>query len=168
MSKLLGLSLGASLAVLVAGAAQADMQSGEVVGKDTTRKTLTIETDAGTRYVYRVDETTQLMQEGDRIDLGQVDIGDRVQVSAPDPASAAEVRERIASRVEVQSAAGTAAADRADDPMARADDPETRRMAQADDAESRRLPSTASPLPMIGVVGMAAAGAGLLLRRMRR
>jgi hypothetical protein len=121
--------------------------------------------------VYRVDETTQLMQEGDRIDLGQVDIGDQVQVSAPDPASAGEVRERIASRVEVESAAGTAAADRADDPMARADDPETRRMAQADrsdDAESRRLPSTASPLPMIGVVGMAAAGAGLLLRRMRR
>jgi hypothetical protein len=164
---MLALTLGASFALLVAGSALADTQSGRIVGKDATARTLTIETDGGDRFAYRVDSTTQLTRNGNRIDLGGLQVGDRVEVTSDMQANADDPAARMASRVEVQAApAGTAAA------PGDADDMNTR-TAQADldrddRVAERRLPSTASPLPLIGLAGLVSAAGGLALRRTRR
>lgn len=181
MRKSLALVLGACLALLVAAGASADMEhSGRIVQIDAADQTFTIETQDGERSVFRVDSTaTRLERDGEPFAMGDLEVGDRVTVYVPDDASGTEpVAARVAVTDDTVPATPPAAEPR--EPRSMSDrtnpaDDEPQRVAQADPmrdsddtGRADRLPSTAGPLPLVGLAGAVALAAGLLARRLRR
>jgi hypothetical protein len=177
--------------LVAAGAWAADPMeaTGRVVAKDAD--TFTIETDDGQRFVYAFDADTELREDGEPVQIDDVEVGDRVRVMAS-PAATGTPERRAAARVEVLAASAPApdrgetgdstlreAADRdemegeqdaAPRPVARPNQ-EPSPMARADrddDPSEQRLPGTASPLPLVALLGGISLAAGLLLRRLRR
>jgi hypothetical protein len=195
-------------ALLVASAAwAAEEETGTISAIDPAMNTFTIQTDDGDRIVYRADASTRMMRDGSTVQLGDLRVGNRVEVTAPEAEGEAQ---RVASQVELVSAEGEAGVGAAGEAGVRAGesgvsgeagaragtevgdtrmggeagvgaeagpggvgaqaqadvdvdtDDDAARMARAD-----RLPSTASPLPLFGLLGAGAVAAGLLVRKFR-
>lgn len=143
----------AALLLVATAAFAAEEETGRIVSIDPVAGTFSIETDDGDRILYRAEPSTRMMRGGATVELGDLAVGTRVTVSA---AEAEGSGPRLASQVTF------AAAD--------ADDAGTRTTGQTGDPEAsgERLPSTASPLPLIALLGAGAVAAALLFRRMRR
>ena len=181
MRKSLALVLGACLALLIAAGVSAEMErTGRIVQIDAAGQTFTIETQEGEQHVFRVDSSdTRLERDGEPFAMGDLEVGDRVTVYVPDDATGAEpVAARVAVTEDTVPATPPAAEPREPRSMSDRTDPaddEPQRVAQADpmrDSDDRdradRLPSTAGPIPLIGLAGAVALAAGLLARRLRR
>jgi hypothetical protein len=140
-------------ALLLATAAfAAEQEAGQVVAIDPAAGTFTVKTDDGDHIIYRTEPSTRLMRSGTTVELGDVAVGARVTVTAPEAEGNAP---RLASQAEFVAVDADAAA------QPRAD-------TGADDRMGERLPGTASPLPLIALVGAGAMVAGLVVRRLRR
>jgi hypothetical protein len=138
-------------ALLLATAAfAAEQEAGEVVAIDPAAGTFTVRTHEGDHIIYRTGPSTRLMRSGATVELGDVAIGTRVTVTAPEVEGGAP---RVASEAEF------VAADAAMQPAANT---------EPDARTDERLPGTASPLPAIALVGAGAMAAALLVRRLRR
>jgi hypothetical protein len=141
-------------ALLLATAAfAAEQEVGQVVAIDPAAGTFTVKTDDGDHILYRTEPSTRLMRSGATVELGDVSVGARVTVTAPEGEGDAP---RLASNAEFVAADADAAVAQ---PSADT---------EADDRMSDRLPGTASPLPLIALVGAGAMVAGLVVRRLRR
>jgi len=118
-------------------AATAEMQgsaTGKVVSMDDETGTLTIQTSTGTA-TYRTDANSRFTSDGRSVELASIHVGDRVTLHFEgNPESP------VVTHVEVFSAG-----------------------AQTQTAENS-LPGTASPLPLVGLVGILLVGAGIALR----
>jgi hypothetical protein len=161
-------------ALLLAGAAwAADEETGKVVSIDAAAGTFTLETDDGDRIAYRTEPSTRLQRDGTTVQLGDVDLGARVEVTAPEaegtaPRMASEIElvdatdagTRMGGEAEVAAEAGPRGAGVRADADVDVDDDD--RLARSE------LPRTAGPLPLIGLLGVSAVVAGLLIRRLRR
>jgi hypothetical protein len=153
-------ALGGLLIALAAPAAQAD--TGKVTAIDTEQKTFTIETDAGQKVTFHVDDQTAIEADGRGVRLADLALGTRVEVTAEDVAGSGQ---RAARTVEVHDAAGVPAATPvASDPDARGEDPAMRDAAPGEVAAAR-LPDTASPVHLIGLLGCLSLVLGLALLR---
>ena len=202
MRKHLVLSVAAAL--LVASAAWAAEETGTITSVDPSANTFTIQTEDGERIVFRAEASTRMTRDGSTVQLSDLEVGNRVQVTAEEAEGAAQ---RMATEVELVSSAGEAgargeagmqagesgagagvgaSAEVGDTRMggeagvgARAGEGGMGAQAQADvdidtdDDDARmaradRLPGTASPLPLIGLLGAGSVALGLLVRRIRR
>jgi len=202
MKKHLVLSVAAAL--LVASAAWAAEETGTITSVDPSANTFTIQTEDGERITFRAETSTRMTRDGNTVQLSDLQVGNRVEVTAEEAEGAAQ---RMATEVELVSSAGEAGASgeagmqagesgaaagagasaevgdtrmggeagvgaRAGEggmgAQAQADvdvdtDDDDARMARAD-----RLPGTASPLPLIGLLGAGSVALGWLVRRIRR
>jgi hypothetical protein len=169
-------------------AATAWAETGTITSVDSSGNTFTVRTDDGERITFRADPSTRILRDGNTIQLRELATGTRVVVPAPEAEGTAQ---RTASRVELvqnEGEAGTsgrvgasgevgdtrvrgdaavgaqanppAVSARGDLDVDRDDDD---RLARSDP----RLPSTASPLPLIGLLGAGTLAAGVLIRRLR-
>ncbi len=141
-------------ALSIATSAWAADETGKVVSTDPIANTFTIQTDAGNRIDFHTTSTSTRMMR-DQTVVGLVDLvaGTRVRVTADEAVGAAP---RHASEVEIIDVA----AERAD---VSADQADANRLASND-----RLPNTASPLPLIALIGSGSLLAGFGLRKLRR
>jgi hypothetical protein len=134
----------------------ADLETGNVVSIDPVANTFTIETDGGSRIAFHTTATaTRMTRDEIVISLGDLTAGTRVRVTADD---AVGTEPRHASRVELIDTEPTDVSDTSAD-----DQSDGSQLASND-----RLPSTASPLPLIGLLGSGGMLAGLILRKLRR
>ena len=141
-------------ALSIATSAWAAIDTGEVISTDPVANTFTIQTDAGNRIVFHTaSDTTRMMRDQTVVALADLANGTRVRVTADEAIGTAP---RHASQVELIDV-DAAQAD------LRADQAEADRLAMND-----RLPATASPLPLIALLGSGSMLAGLALRKLRR
>ena len=142
---------GMALAFLVAGTAQAATTSGKVVARDVTTDLVTIQTDDGQRYTFQTNSDTVIENEGDAVQLEDLQPGALVTLTSAETPSGST---QVTTRVQIDQMAGEAPV-----VVAAASDPEPSR--------ADRLPSTATPLPLVALAGGASilAGIGLSLRR---
>lgn len=171
-------------ALLLATAAwAADQETGKVISVDAAANTFTIQTDGGDRIVYRTEGSTRMLRDGAAVQIGDLAVGTRVEVTAPEAEGMAP---RTASQVDLVAAADVpgAGARMGGEAAVGAEAGRAGVRANADvdvdagggappreetrTAQANRLPSTASPLPLLGLLGASGVTAGLFLRRLRR
>ncbi len=190
MKRTSSLMIGAGLALLIGTTSHAATTTGKVVATDPSARQITIETDDGRRLLFSRNDETKIERMGENIELGAIAQDARVTVTT-EQAPTDSSTPTVATRVEVVAADGSASAvgarERAleageDDtaPLVAAGEASTEptRTARVDSADrdearmqrSDRLPNTATPLPLIALVGAGslASGLALRLRRTRR
>jgi hypothetical protein len=179
--------IGAGLALLVGTTSHAATTTGKVVATDPSARQITIETDDGRRLLFSRNDETRIERAGENIELGAIERDTRVTVTT-DQTPTDSSTPTVATRVEVEaaddSASDVSARDRAledrDDDTARVTSAgeagtEPTRTARVDSADydeqrmqrSDRLPDTATPLPLIALIGAGSLASGLALRLRR-
>lgn len=181
MQRPLLLMMGGAIALLVGTAASAVATSGKVVATDELTSAITIQTDDGTRLIFATNDATKIEQKGVEVSLGDLRNDSRVTVTTeqvptdpliPMNATRVEVDETpIAASVPAsESPADTARVESAGKDGGRPVHTAQVQSATYGEAErpAERLPRTATPLPLIAVLGAGMLACGLVLRERRR
>ena len=152
-------------ALSIATSAWAAMETGEVIATDSGANTFTIQTDSGNRIVFHTaSDTTRMMRDQTVVALADLANGTRVRVTADEAIGTAPRHASNVEFIDVDAEPADLAANQAEaDRQARIDQAEADRLAMND-----RLPATASPLPLIALLGSGSMLAGLALRKLRR
>lgn len=187
MKRTSSLVIGAGLALLVGTTSHAATTTGKVVATDPSTKQITIETDDGRRVLFSRNDATKIERMGENIELGAIARDTRVTVTT-EQAPTDSSTPTVATRVEVETAGDSASAvgareraleDGADETAvvtsageAGTEPTRTARVDSVDGDEARmqrsdRLPNTATPLPLIALVGASSLASGLALRLRR-
>lgn len=188
MKRTCSLMIGAGLALLVGTTSHAATTTGKVVATDPSARQITIETDDGRRLLFSRNDETKIERMGEIIELDALARDTRVTVTT-EQAPTDSSMPTVATRVEVEAADDSASAvggsERAleggDDATARVTSAgeagtEPTRTARVDSANyddeermqrSDRLPNTATPLPLIALIGAGSLASGLALRLRR-
>lgn len=181
MNRVLLLMTGGAVALLVGTAANAATTSGKVVATDALTNTMTIQTDDGRRFLFTRNDATKIEQAELDVAPGDLRMDSRITVTT-EQAPTDPLIPMLVSRVQVDEmavaasapaselAAGTARVE-----SAGKDGGLPTRTAQVQSAEydeaqrpAGRLPKTATPLPLIAVLGAGLLASGLVLRLWRR
>lgn len=173
MNRVLSMMIGGACALLIGTSAYAATTSGAVVTTDALTNTITIQTEDGRRFLFTRNADTKIEQEGVGIALGDIRKDSRVTVTTEQAPTDPQIP-MLASRVQVDEMAVATAPTSASVESADMGDGAPVQTAQVESADAERsaarLPRTATPLPLLTVVGTALLGSGLLfgLRRQRR
>lgn len=120
--------------------------TGRIVSVDTSGRSITVETDEG-RRTFQLGGDARIMVEGRESDLNQLSENQQVTLTTDG---------RTATRIEVREGRAAAGEQR------------ERGRAGEEGLRAGDLPATASPLPLIGLAGLALVGLGAGLRARRR
>jgi len=174
MKRVLLLMIGCAVAVQLGTAASAATTSGKVVAADAGTHSITIETDAGTRFLFTRNDATKIEQQGADVAPGDLRVDSRITVTT-DRAPTDPLVPMPATRVQVDELAIAAAAapaesagDTARVESAGKDGGQTIHTAQVESAGAQRAiehPKTPLPLVVVLVTGLLIAGLLLMLRR---
>lgn len=143
---------------------QEQQLTGTVVSVDAQNNQLTVRDEQGQEHMVKVETGTQIASDtGESIRLEQLSSGDRVTLTVRQ-----EQGQMMASRIEVQKAERAGLAERregAERPEAGA---EAGIEGPAGAERAERLPETATPLPLLGLIGLLLLAAGTLINRISR
>ena len=176
MKRALLLMTSGAIALLVGTGVNAATMTGKVVGTDSLTNAITIQTDDGTRFVFTRNDATKIEHKGVAVGLGDIPQNSRVTVTT-EQAPTDPMVPTLATRVDVDEMAVAAAPSESVDTTAHvesagADGGKPMRTAEVRSADtaptSERLPRTATPLPLIAVLGAGSLASGLVLRLRRR
>lgn len=181
MKRALLLMTGGAIALLVGTAANAATTSGKVVATDVLTNAITVETDDGTRFLFTRTDATKIEQKGVDVALGDIRKDSRVTVTTEQTPTDPLIP-MFATHVQVDEMAVAAPTPASEAPpgtarveSAGANGGQPNRTAQVQSAEydeaqrpAERLPTTATPLALIAVLGAGSLASGLVLRLRRR
>lgn len=181
MKRALLLMMGGAIALLVGTAAGAATTSGKVVATDALTSAITIQTDDGRRFLFTRNDATKIEQNGMGVALGDLRKDSRVTVTT-EQVPTDPLIPMLATRVQVDEMVVTAPAPTSESSArvesAGTDGGRPIRTAQVESAETphaaetpqsaERLPRTATPLPLIALLGAGFLASGLVLRLRRR
>jgi hypothetical protein len=158
LGRLLGLAVVlVGLTSLVAYDLAASSIEGRIVEIDSAAQTMVIESDTGTRLNLVADPQTVILQANDSKRLADLRTGDRVRVSYTTAAGT-----NTATDIDIVMVASPPASDTYARNTNTADMDRDTAYEGAD-----RLPQTASPLPLVGLVGVLLLGLGIAVRVVR-
>ena len=175
MKRTLLVMMGGAIALLIGAAANAVTTSGKVVATDALTSAITIETDDGRRFPFTMNDATKIEHKGVNVALGDLREDSRVTVTT-EQTPADPLTAMLATRVQVEEMAiaapvstricrrhGTSRIAGAD-----GDRPVPHRASaigrlRPAAAAAERLPKTATPLPLIAVLGAGLLACGLVL-----
>jgi len=181
MKRALLLMMGGAVALLVGTAASAVTTSGKIVATDARTSAITIKTDDGRRLPFTMNDATKIEHKGVNVALGDLGEDSRVTVTT-EQTPADPLTPMLATRVQVEEMAVAApvsdaesATDTARVESAGADGDRPGHTAQVHSADydesqrpAERLPKTATPLPLLAVLGAGFLATGLVLGMRRR
>lgn len=149
------------LALALFAAAQEQQREGQQPGQE---RQLTVRDEQGQEHMVKVETGTQIASDtGESIKLEQLGSGDRATMAVRQ-----EQGQMIASRIEVQKGERAGVAEQREG----AERPRTGAEAGIEEPagaeRGERLPETASPLPLLGLIGLLLFAAGTLMNRTSR
>ncbi len=178
MQRALLVMMGGAIALLVGAAASAVTTSGKVVATDALTRAITIETDDGRRFPFTMNDATKIEHKGVNVALGDLREDSRVTVTTEQTPTDPRIA-MLATRVQVEEMAVAAPATPSESSVrvesAGADGDRPVHTAQVQSADydqpqrpAERLPKTATPLPLVAVLGAGFLATGLVLGMLRR
>lgn len=166
------LTIGA-LAFLLAGSAGAATTSGAVVATDTPNRSITIQSDDGREFRFTSNDATRIEQSGTAVTLENLREGARVTVTS-EHAAAEAGSALLASRIQVDEAIAAAASGPQSEVTVESAGPDggrtlhTVQVQSGDYAKAPPLPSAASRLPLLAMLGVAGIAIAVVIRLRRR
>ncbi len=144
--------------------AQEQQLTRTVISVDAANNQLTVRDEQGQEHAVKVETGTQIESDaGEEIRLEQLGSGDRVTLTVRE-----EQGQMMASRIEVQRGERAGVAERREGAERPERGAEAGLEGPAGAEREERLPETATPLPLLGLIGLLLLAAGVLINRIGR